>query len=91
MTYDEAYGEDVRLTVLQLLEQGGSSNEVVLGEALERAGVRRPSAGRMRAEIDYLEEAGLVHVTRIVAVGITERGADVATGRAIASGVRRAS
>ena len=89
MSFDEAYGEDLRLTVLRLLAEGGSSNEVVLSEALERAGVRRPSAARLRAEIDYLEDAGLIHATRIVAVGITERGADVASGRATASGVRR--
>lgn len=89
MTVDEAYGEDLRLVLLQALAEGGSSNEVVLGEAVEQMGVRRPSAARLRAELEQLAEAGLIHITRIVAVGITERGEDVAAGRSAASGVRR--
>lgn len=91
MTVDEAYSQDVRLALLQALAEGGSSNEVVLGEALEQMHVRRPSAVRLRAELDHLADAGLIHLTRIVAVGITERGEDVAAGRATASGVRRAT
>lgn len=89
MTIDEAYGEDLRLAILQLVSAGGSSNEVVLAEALEAAGVRRPSAARLRAELESLAEAGLVHLTAVLAVGPTERGEDVAAGRAAASGVRR--
>ena len=86
---DQAYGEDLRLAILQLLAAGGSSNEVVLAEALAASGVRRPSAARLRAELESLAEAGLLHLTTVLAVGPTERGEDVAAGRATASGVRR--
>lgn len=91
MTVDEAYSEDIRLATLQLAAKSGTTNEVALAEGLEAAGFLRPSAARLRAEIDWLADSGLLHVTRIVAVGVTERGDDVAAGRAAASGVRRAT
>ena len=89
MSIEEAYGDDLRLAILQLLAEGGPSNEVVLGEALERTVIRRPSAARLRGELESLAESGLLNITHVVAVSVTERGEDVAKGRASATGVRR--
>lgn len=89
MSIDEAYGEDLRLAILQLVAAGGSSNEIVLAEALECELHHPPSATRLRSELERLAEAGLLHLTHVIAVGPTERGRDVAAGRAVANGVRR--
>ena len=85
--------EDLRLRVLQLLDkaEGYDLNIRILGAALEEIG-HRQSLDKLRAELAWLEEQGLV-VTRtvgsIVVATATARGLDVANGRARVPGVKR--
>ena len=84
--------EDLRLVVLLLLEQapGYEANVHVLRSALGDFG-HRPSADTLRSELAWLTEQRLA-TTRIAGVllaKLTERGADVAAGRAIVPGVKR--
>ncbi len=95
MTLSDLLSSDRRLVVLRILEQtGGSLNESVLQTALEEFG-HRVSRDVVRTELAWLDEQGLVTSEtvggRIIVVTLTERGADVATGRAKHPGVKRPS
>ena len=85
--------EDLRLRVLQLLDkaEGYDLNIRILDAALEEIG-HRQSLDKLRAEIAWLEEQGLVAthtVGAIVVATATARGVDVAAGRARVPGVKR--
>lgn len=80
--------EDLRLTLLQLLAGGEPANEIALGAALKHS-AHRPSAERLRGELHRLADLGLVDLEHVVVAKVTERGRDVAAGRATAPGVRR--
>ena len=93
MKYDERVRRDQRLVTLQLLEQaeGYDLNAAILRSALAEFG-HRPSAAALRAELGWLAEQGLITVRDIGALQVatlTERGADVAAGRATVPGVAR--
>lgn len=85
--------EDLRLAVLRLLDQaeGYDLNIHILRDALARLS-HRPSVDKLRSELAWLEEQGLVvthQVGSIVVATATERGLDAAHGRAKVPGVKR--
>lgn len=90
------HAEHLRLAVLRLLsaEDGGySANDSVLADALPRVGFNVPR-DRVRTVIGWLAEQGLVEVEKLqhlTVATITERGLDVAAGRANVPGVKRPS
>ena len=95
MTLSDLLSSDRRLVVLRILEQTGDTlNESVLQTVLEQFG-HRVSRDVVRAELAWLTEQGLVTSEtvggRIIVVTLTERGADVARGRAKHPGVKRPS
>lgn len=93
MNFDSFLREDQRLVILRILSEmpGYSSNSSVLYTALTQYG-HTPSRDRIKSELRWLEEQGLVTVEDIETVlvaRLTERGADVAVGRAVTPGVKR--
>ena len=90
--FRERVAADLRHAILQIIEQAaGATNSRVLGAELPSIG-HTVSADRLRTELAWLseqdavmlEEVGAMHV-----VTLTERGADLAAGRATIPGVRR--
>ena len=91
--FADLVAEDQRLRILQLLDQaaGYDLNIRILGDALAALG-HRPSQDKLRSELAWLEEQGLVTthtVGSIVVATATARGLDVAQGRARVPGVKR--
>ena len=85
--------EDLRLVVLRLLGEasGYRANESLLIALLENWG-HVVSRDKVRAELAWLAEQGLVTVEEIGGVMIatlTDRGGDAARGAATIPGVRR--
>ena len=85
--------EDLRLVTLRILAEasGYRANESLLN-ALLRAWGHVVSRDRVRAELAWLKEQGLVSIEEIGGVMIatlTERGQDVTAGAAAVPGVRR--
>lgn len=85
--------EDIRLIILRTLEEtnGYSCNESIIHDIVGRFG-HAVSRDRIRTELRWLEEQGLTTLEEVADVyiaTITERGADVATGRANTPGVKR--
>jgi len=84
---------DRRLVILRALEEdpGYDLNEYVLQSVLEALG-HTVSRDRLRADLAWLEEQGLVTVDEVAGVKVaklTGRGSDVAAGRAVVPGVKR--
>lgn len=93
MSFAHHLAEDRRLRILQLLQDaaGYSSNDSLLLAALEGFG-HRIGHDLLRGDLAWLEEQGLATVedlAGIVVAKLTERGLDVATGRARHPGVKR--
>ena len=91
--FAELVAEDQRLRILQLLDkaEGFDLNAHILRDALARLG-HRPSADRLRGELAWLEEQGLVtthEVGSTIVATATARGLDAAHGRANVPGVKR--
>lgn len=87
--------EDWRLAMLQILAEsmGYSANLSVLCTLLERM-AHHLSRDQVRAELAWLADQGLVTLQDLGATlvaRLTERGADVAAGRALVPGVKRPS
>lgn len=87
--------EDRRLVILRvLLESAGfTSNEYMLHSMVERLG-HVVSSDRIRTDVAWLQEQGLVSVDTVADVRIAKllaRGEDVATGRSEVPGVKRPS
>lgn len=92
-TYQDLMTEDRRLVMLRLLAEaeGYTVNEYVLTAALPGLG-HAASADRIRTDLGWLEEQGLVGIEAPAGVRLarlTPRGADVAAGRARVEGVKR--
>ena len=92
----EIFIKDQRLVILRTLaEDGYDANESILQDVLEAYG-HNVSRDLVRNHLIWLEEQGLVKINRLnagnseffVAV-ITQRGLDVASGRAYVEGVKR--
>ena len=91
--FADLVAEDQRLRILQLLDQaeGYDLSDRIVSDALAGIG-HRPSTDKLRAELAWLEEQGLVTthtVGSIVVATATARGLDVAHGRARVPGVKR--
>ena len=92
-SFSEYMRGDIRLVVLRLLADMPAyrANSSILTISLDRFG-HTASRDHIKTEIHWLAEQGLLTVEDIGAVlvaTITERGADVARGRALVPGVAR--
>ena len=92
-TFADLVTADIRLVILRCLNEdpGYDLNESMLQSMLEAMG-HNVSRDRVRTELAWLAEQGLVTVTVVMSVQVatlTQRGADVATGRATVPGVKR--
>ena len=96
MSFDEIQSQHIRLTILRLLSKVGgdySANDSIITDALPTLGFTI-GRDRVRAEIDWLRDAGLVTVEGVgslLVATMTQRGLDVAEGRTTATGVKRPS
>ncbi len=93
MNFIERRMEDRRLVILRLLQgtPGYEAGESVIHLALADFG-HSVSRDTVRSDFAWLEEQGLVRTNQIASVMIaraTERGIDVALGRATVPGVKR--
>lgn len=94
MGYSEIVAADIRLCILQALAEDAdyAQNEHVLDAVLTSLGHSLPGA-QLRAQVAWLEEQGLVTLDNVanvvMVVRLTDRGNDVAKGRASVPGVRR--
>jgi len=84
---------DIRLVLLRLLNEGTgyALNDSILRAALAEYG-HNLSRDRVRTELRWLEEQGLVTletVGTVLVATLCARGADVATGAARVDGVKR--
>ena len=85
--------EDMRLVILRLLAEMPAyrSNSSVLLAGLENFG-HAPTRDTVKTEVQWLAEQDLVTVENVgpvVVATLTERGGDVAKGRAVVPGVKR--
>lgn len=96
MTMAEHFSKHRRLCMLRWMHEapGYSLNESLMQDALEEFG-HAASRDLVRGELDWLKEQGLVSVEvlsgRFMIATLTQRGVDVATGRATHTGVKRPS
>ncbi|NYT80891.1 ArsR family transcriptional regulator [Alcaligenaceae bacterium] len=92
--YTQYIVEDMRLLVLRLLSEMPTykANSSVLRSALAAWG-HEPSRDHVRTQLRWLEEQGLVAIEDIaqgvLLATLTDRGQDVAAGRARVDGVKR--
>lgn len=95
MDYPQLLAQDRRLSILRLLnDSGGGLNDSIAQSALDTLGL--PSAREdIRDDFEWLAKAKLVvHEAvspTLATVKITQRGVDVALGRARVEGVKRPS
>lgn len=89
--FAELKTKDMRLVMLRsMAEDGNALNESMLQSILEMFG-HNASRDKVRTEMRWLEEQGLVHIEDVagVLVGrLTGRGDDVAAGRCRIDGVK---
>ena len=96
MSFAEKLKADRRLCILRLLHEqpGYQLNHSVIGLGLDNLGHHTPE-DIVLTDIDWLQEQGLVDVKELDnglrIVTLTKRGADVATGKATVTGVKRPS
>lgn len=93
MHFAEALKEDRRLVMLTLLLQSPAAtcNAYVLHQHLPNYG-HANSLDAVKTDLAWLAEQGLLHLVNeapVLVATLTERGADVANGRATAPGVKR--
>jgi len=93
MNFDEFQTQDRRLVLLRALEHAAQyrANAYLLRRYCEALG-HVVSAERMETDLAWLDEQGLVgikHEQGVTVATLTDRGLDVATGRATVPGVQR--
>jgi len=91
MNFSERMTQDRRLMILRLLAESDdhAATEPLLWNALSRA---RATLDQIRGDIAWLREQELVRTDEIAGIQVaiaTQRGLDVAAGRASVPGVRR--
>jgi len=91
--FDRHLAEDRRLVILSVLEgsAGYETNEYTL-EAVLADMAHHVSSVRLRADLAWLAEAGLVTTSSaggVTLAKLTGHGLDVARGKAVAPGVKR--
>lgn len=94
MSYNQLMAKSVRLAILQILEQdaGYSHNDDLLQSALEGTRGHSLSADRVRSELRWLEEQGLLTIDVVppfLVARVNQRGVDVALGRSRIDGIAR--
>mgnify|MGYP006282082835 CR=1 FL=1 len=95
MSYQEQLRQHRRLTILRTLSeaQGFATNESVLHDLVTAYGFR-DSRDTIRGDLAWLGEQGLVELSEpggLMIAELTERGGDVAAGRASQPGVAKPS
>lgn len=96
MAYTDIVTQNIRLVILRSLAEdpGYSHNDSVLQALLGEFGLTC-SRDRVRTELRWLEEQGLITINEVAAsvlvARLTPRGADVASGAARVDGVKRPS
>jgi len=94
MSFDRHLEAHRRLSILRVLAEGGySANESLIRDVVETFGVGA-TRDQVRGAIAWLADQGLVTAEAIAGLTIariTERGLDVAHGRASYPGVKRPS
>ncbi len=95
MSYAEFLKEDQRLVILRILNEmpSYSSNSSIIYNVLDRYG-HSVTRDQVKTHMSWLAEQDLIKIEpvgSILVAHLTERGADVATGKAIVSGVNRPS
>lgn len=91
-SFKESLREDLRRVVLDLLEQaaGHDLNADMIRLGLAEFG-HHPSADQIKTELNWLKEQGYLNVAErgygVLVAKLTQRGADVAKGRAAVPGV----
>ena len=95
MSYEQTVQEHLRITLLRLLSEDPNytMNDSILTDLTENYGFT-PSRDRVRTELAWLAEQGLVKADSepgITIATLTERGADAARGRVTIPGVKRPS
>ncbi len=93
MPFNDLLISDIRLVILRALEQdlGYSHNESIIHSVVEKFG-HRCSRDLIRTQLAWLREQQLVTIEDVagyMVAAITQRGADVACGRASVPGVKR--
>lgn len=94
MNYTAHFARHVRLAILRLLAEapGYALNSSILVDALDALGLAA-SRDQVRSEIAWLAEQGLASSDELpgglLVATLTERGGDVASGRASVPGVQR--
>lgn len=98
MSFAQLLSEDRRLVILRLLSAAPeyTANAFVLRPGLEAVG-HAMSTDQLATELAWLAEQGLVELEAVAGVTmagvtvarLTQRGADVAAGRAVTPGVKR--
>lgn len=94
MSFFTAIAEDRRLSLLLVLEQtpGYSTNAFLLRDAVDQIYGHSASLDQVKTDIAWLAEQGLVESRTsgdVVLAKLTARGVDVASGRAVAPGVKK--
>jgi DNA-binding GntR family transcriptional regulator len=95
MSYDEIVAEHLRITILRLLveEPDYALNDSLIRDMVPAYGFQ-PSRDRVRTQLSWLAEQGLVTLALsggCLVARLSERGEDVARGRATVPGVKRPS
>lgn len=93
MSYRDRVMEHLRLTLLRLLAevQGYASNSAILADSVIAFGLR-VSRDQVHSELSWLAEQGLVKtepVASVITATLTQRGLDVAQGRAAVPGIAK--
>jgi hypothetical protein len=96
VNYAEHFTSHLRLSILRVLTEAPeySANDSVINTVAGSMGLPT-TRDRIRTELTWLEEQGMVTLSRpaegVTVACLTERGADVATGRAKVPGIQRPS
>lgn len=94
MSYEQSLAEDLRLRALMLLTElpAWSGNEMALARLLAERWGHAISGDRLRAELAWLDEQGLLTVQKpggVWLATLSARGMDAARGLASVPGVAR--
>lgn len=94
MSYEALVIEDLRLGVLELLEEDAdySHNEAILQRLLSRRRAHSVSCDMLRSQLAWLADQGLVTLDQsadLWTAKLTRRGEDVALGRGRVPGIAR--
>ncbi|WP_029890943.1 VpaChn25_0724 family phage protein [Polycyclovorans algicola] len=94
MSYRDTLAEHIRICLLRLLEEASDyeQNNSILSDGTALFGLRA-TRDMVNTELAWLAEQGLITLNKITATisiaRLTNRGLDVATGRAHCPGVKR--